>query len=195
MSDDSLAERLAAVERSVSAVDGVDPSYDYDALDDRVDSLAADVAELEAAVQAVRGYVGDVKRVNDEVEARADAAMAKAQSLERAFEAGDGCSPPEPARTESTSGCPRCGASGPEARGGGAATERASDGSAVDDGRLGETPHHVPTAGAGVAGHRRVGEAGDAVYPGTGGSSGMNGTRSGGEEDGGGLVARLREVL
>ena len=59
-------ERLAAVEREVG---------------DLVDR----VAELEAATQALRGYVGNVRAVNRETEQRAEAALAKAESVESAI--------------------------------------------------------------------------------------------------------------
>jgi hypothetical protein len=67
------------------------------------ESVAADVvaledrvAELEAAVQALRGYAGSVRAVNDRVEERADAAVATADdcrervvALERRVGGGD----------------------------------------------------------------------------------------------------------
>jgi hypothetical protein len=83
MPDDPLEERLAAVERAVRDGDGTAAVAD-ESLRDRVAAVEDDVADLEAAVQAVRGYVGGVRHVNDEVEQRADAAMAKAQAVERA---------------------------------------------------------------------------------------------------------------
>lgn len=91
MSDASLEERLAAVERALTEGDGSAPDLsapDRDVVE-RVETLEEDVAELEAAVQAVRGYVGSVKHVNDEVEQRADAAMAKAEAVERALADGE----------------------------------------------------------------------------------------------------------
>jgi hypothetical protein len=114
MPDESLGERLAAVERALVA-DG-DPeatiAVDRTALRDRVAALEEDVAELEAAVQAVRGYVGGVRHVNQTVEQRADAAMAKAQTVERALAGADhpgvdldGGPDPEPAdQPEDTGG-------------------------------------------------------------------------------------------
>jgi hypothetical protein len=84
MPDDPLEERLAAVERAVRDGDGTAAVAD-ESLRDRVAAVEDDVADLEAAVQAVRGYVGGVRHVNDEVEQRADAAMAKAHAVERAL--------------------------------------------------------------------------------------------------------------
>lgn len=50
-------------------------AVDVCALEDRV-------AELEAAVEALRGYAGSVRAVNDRVEERADAAVATVESLQ-----------------------------------------------------------------------------------------------------------------
>lgn len=47
-----------------------------------VSALTDRVAELEAAVQAIRGYTGSVRAVNDRVEERADAALATVESLQ-----------------------------------------------------------------------------------------------------------------
>lgn len=89
MSDETIERRLAAVERAVSTCPEDSPGDDNRSRDrdlaDRLDDVETDVAELEAAVQAVRGYVGSVKHVNDEVERRADAALAKADRVERAL--------------------------------------------------------------------------------------------------------------
>jgi len=101
MPEDPLEQRVAAVERALA--DGEAParaaSTDRDDAEDRLAALEEDVAELEAAVQAVRGYVGGVKHVNDEVEQRADAALAKAEAVERTLEAtradDDGAAPRE----------------------------------------------------------------------------------------------------
>jgi uncharacterized coiled-coil protein SlyX len=51
--------------------------------------LTERVAELEAATQALRGYVGNVRAVNRDIEQRADIALAKAESLESAFAVDD----------------------------------------------------------------------------------------------------------
>jgi hypothetical protein len=88
--DDALRERVEALERAVT-----DGEHDLSAFADdaaaveRLDTLEADVAdlarrveELEAATQALRGYVGNIRSVNTEVEQRADAALAKAETLE-----------------------------------------------------------------------------------------------------------------
>lgn len=94
--EDAIERRLAAVERALT--DGHDPDdlaalRDGAALADRVEDLEAATAELErraddldAAVQALRGYVGNVRHVNRRVERRADAALAAATD----GEGGDG---------------------------------------------------------------------------------------------------------
>lgn len=68
-----LKRRLAAVERAL-----VDDEADLEPVPtdhDRIDELERRVDELGAAVQALRGYVGRVRHVNDRVERRADAAL------------------------------------------------------------------------------------------------------------------------
>jgi uncharacterized protein YoxC len=86
--EDSIERRLEAVERALT-----DGDHDLSALGEeadaleRLDALAADVeslgdrvAELEAATQAIRGYVGNVRAVNQDVEQRADLALSKAEA-------------------------------------------------------------------------------------------------------------------
>ena len=73
---DSVERRLAAVERALSEEEPIERA-------DRLDDLTDRVAELEAAVQAVRGYVGEVRAINEDVERRADRALRKAQAIER----------------------------------------------------------------------------------------------------------------
>lgn len=86
--DETLEERLAAVERALT--DGDHDLTELTAAGEtaqRLDDLAADVAELderiaelEAATQALRGYVGNVRAVNEEVEQRADLALETAEA-------------------------------------------------------------------------------------------------------------------
>lgn len=96
--DESLEARLAAVERTLT-----DGDHDTDALADaaevaeRIETVESDladltdrVAELEAASQALRGYVGNVRAVNEEVQQRADLALSKAET---AAEAASGTPP------------------------------------------------------------------------------------------------------
>jgi chromosome segregation ATPase len=87
---ETLAERLRTVERTVT--DGATEFPEVtelgeleervDSLEQRVDDIDERTAELEAATQALRGYVGNVRAVNDEVEQRADAALAATDRLE-----------------------------------------------------------------------------------------------------------------
>jgi len=86
--DESIEKRLAAVERALT-----DGDHDLTALSEagdvaaRVDRLEAAVeeyddriAELEAGTQALRGYVGSVRAVNEDVRQRADRALELAES-------------------------------------------------------------------------------------------------------------------
>jgi chromosome segregation ATPase len=90
MDREDLADRLAAVERSLTEGD-VDhsPVADdaavvarLDELEDRAAALDERLAEVESAVQALRGYVGGVESVNEDVERRANAAVARVERLE-----------------------------------------------------------------------------------------------------------------
>ena len=71
-----LERRLEAVERALSDEEPLERI-------DRLDDLEERVVELEAAVQALRGYVGSVRAVNEDVERRADRAFRKAAVVER----------------------------------------------------------------------------------------------------------------
>lgn len=94
----ALERRLAAVERAVdgsgreepNATDTTDStdradatSPDRESLDRRLDTLESRVDELDAALQAVRGFLGGIDAVNEAVESRADAAIAAVDRLER----------------------------------------------------------------------------------------------------------------
>ncbi|WP_134672524.1 DUF7310 family coiled-coil domain-containing protein [Halorussus marinus] len=92
MSDlETLDERLRAVERALTGEDrdltdlrtGAELAAETDALADRLDEAENRLDELDAATQALRGYVGNARTVNETVERRADAALAKAEALER----------------------------------------------------------------------------------------------------------------
>jgi len=94
MSERDLEARLDAVERALTdgetdltgLEEAADHAAEIDRLDERIESLESTVADLDAAVQAVRGYAGNVRAVNREVERRASAALAKAETLENAVE-------------------------------------------------------------------------------------------------------------
>ncbi|WP_436927858.1 DUF7310 family coiled-coil domain-containing protein [Halosimplex amylolyticum] len=97
MSERDLEARVDAVERALTddGTDLTDLRETADAVGEanelasRVDALEDRVDELEAGLQAVRGYAGNVRAVNREVERRASAALAKAEALETAVETGD----------------------------------------------------------------------------------------------------------
>jgi hypothetical protein len=88
--DDALAERLDAVERTLTDEDLAVPDLgdaaeltrEVESLSARLDDVEERLDDLDAATQALRGYVGNVRAVNEEVERRADAALAKAESVE-----------------------------------------------------------------------------------------------------------------
>lgn len=91
---ETLDERLRAVERALTDDDATLPALDdaasltrrVDRAEDQLDDLAARVDDLDAAVQALRGYVGNVRHVNEDVERRADAALARVERLEAAVD-------------------------------------------------------------------------------------------------------------
>lgn len=100
MSDDAtdadrLHERLRAVERALTGDDRsvaelheeATATAERETLDERLTEIETRVEELEAATQAVRGYVGSIRAVNREVERRADLALARA--TDRRDEEGD----------------------------------------------------------------------------------------------------------
>jgi hypothetical protein len=87
--DDRLEERVAALERALTdghADDGFPEAGRMDARLDELEATVADhddrVAELDAAVQALRGFAGGVRAVDEAVERRADAAVAGVDRLE-----------------------------------------------------------------------------------------------------------------
>ncbi|SEK40147.1 DUF7310 family coiled-coil domain-containing protein [Haloferax larsenii] len=88
-----LVARLDAVERTLTGTDApVSDLEDLAAVEERVSDLESTVEtltermdDIDAATQAIRGYLGGVRAVNESVERRADAALAKAESLEAAL--------------------------------------------------------------------------------------------------------------
>jgi len=114
-SQEALEKRIAALERAIT-----DGEADYGALADsaataervetlesRLDNLTDRVGELDAATQALRGYVGNVRSVNREVERRADTALSKVESLEAHRGEQESGAPAERR-------CPRCGRGEPD---------------------------------------------------------------------------------
>ena len=92
---DDLRERVEAVERAVTdgegeltaLADGAARAERVATLEDDLETLQADLAEVEAATQALRGYVGNVRSANESVEARADSAVAAVEALEERVDA------------------------------------------------------------------------------------------------------------
>ncbi len=84
--DRRLDERLRAVERALTGTDrpvadlesSASAAEERERLDERLCDLETRIEELEAATQAVRGYVGAIRAVNREVERRAALALAAA---------------------------------------------------------------------------------------------------------------------
>lgn len=98
---DTVDERLRAVERAISAdgaadVELTDPTGE---LGERIEALEAEVADLDAAVQAIRGYVGHVRSVDESVANEADSALAAVDDLRKRvnrLEEGDDRFSPDP---------------------------------------------------------------------------------------------------
>lgn len=135
-SQEALEKRIAALERTITdgegeysaLADGAATAERVETLEARLDDLSDQVAELDAATQALRGYVGNIRSVNREVEQRADAALAKVESLES--QQGQQTRTGREERS-----CPRCGrtrADGTDGSGG-------SDGDQRSDRAHGET--------------------------------------------------------
>ncbi|WP_224332494.1 DUF7310 family coiled-coil domain-containing protein [Haloprofundus halobius] len=86
-----LESRLGAVERTATGTetpvadlsDAAELDVRLTAVEESVSDLDDRLSELDAAVQALRGYVGGVRAVNRDVKRRADAALAAVESLER----------------------------------------------------------------------------------------------------------------
>jgi hypothetical protein len=96
---DDLTRRLEAVERAVtdghtdlaSLHDAADAEARLAELERRLDEVDARLADLDATAQALRGYLGGVDGVAEDVERRAALALAKAEAVEDAvFEGDDG---------------------------------------------------------------------------------------------------------
>lgn len=104
---ETVSERLRTVERAVTDETTEFPKVTelaaledrVDAVEQRVDDIDERTAELEAATQALRGYVGNIRAVNDDVEQRANAALAATDQLEARLDE-ELSSTPGPAETE-----------------------------------------------------------------------------------------------
>lgn len=87
---ETIEQRLSAVERALTDGDAEfeslavadDLEKRLTALEERLDDVESQLTELDAATQALRGYVGNVRSVNQEVERHAETALAKVEQLE-----------------------------------------------------------------------------------------------------------------
>ena len=89
MDRDPLADRVAALERAVTdghvddgLQDAAQTAARLDEVASTVEALHDRVAELEATVQALRGFAGGVRAVDEAVERRANDAAARVDRLE-----------------------------------------------------------------------------------------------------------------
>lgn len=78
MEEDTLEARLSAVERAVTDEDSTPHRTDVTS---RLDEVESRLRDLEAATQALRGYVGDVRARDDRAERRADASLAEVSQV------------------------------------------------------------------------------------------------------------------
>lgn len=78
---DPIEQRVAAVERRLDAEAPEPTNVEVD-----LEQLQEQIAELEAAVEAIEAYVGHVERTDDELERRANAALAAIDDLEARVE-------------------------------------------------------------------------------------------------------------
>lgn len=190
---DDLRTRLAAVERACSDGADVGPADLADATEaaaelkhasGRLDELEDRVAELESATQALRGYVGSIRAVNERVERRADRALA-------ASRAG-------PSRERSVAERPDMGGTAIERW----AVERPAAGSPEESGPAEEPPANEGEHQPDDSGEGEVLVAGDGSEGGdvsaAGGCPAQEGSDSEdapGDDDAAPLVERLRDAL
>jgi hypothetical protein len=88
--EDDLTDRVETLERAITGeeYDLSALSTDADALDrvsqleERAEKIETQIEELEAVTQALRGYVGNIRAVNEDVENRAETALSKVENLE-----------------------------------------------------------------------------------------------------------------
>lgn len=176
----ALAERIAAVERALAEngggrtrESGPEDASLADRVDEataRLDDLGERVDELDAAVQALRGYAGGFRAVNEAVERRADLTLATARGASRAEAADD---------------------EGPAPEGG--TPDRESAGSAGDADAVERAPPDQPAVAAAVP---PTDDAGSSATPRTASNmprdSGRDPER---EAADGGVLDRLRDAL
>lgn len=89
--DDELLDRVETLERAVT-----DGDHDFsgltddtaalerlESLEDHLEEIDEEITELKAATQALRGYVGNIRAVNEDVENTAEKALSKVERLEQ----------------------------------------------------------------------------------------------------------------
>ncbi|MDQ2073102.1 DUF7310 family coiled-coil domain-containing protein [Haloarcula sp. NS06] len=157
---ETLAERLRTVERAVT--DGTTEFPEVtnlaelenrmDTVEQRIDDIDERTAEIEAATQALRGYVGNIRTVNEDIEQRADAALAATDRLEDRLDeelSSPSASGPQAAGTDQLRAETAQGHPGLSDRGDhtetNATTEEPTDFSAITDG--GDPDDETPDAG------------------------------------------------
>ncbi|WP_058994522.1 hypothetical protein [Haloarcula sp. CBA1127] len=156
---ETLADRLRTVERAVTdgttefpeVTELAELESRVDTVEERIDDIDERTAALEAATQALRGYVGNIRAVNEDVEQRADAALAATDRLEDRLdeELSSSTSDPPAAgtdqlRAETAQGHPGLSGSGDHTETN-ATTEEPTDFSAITDG--GDPDDETPDAG------------------------------------------------
>ncbi|MHC3378581.1 DUF7310 family coiled-coil domain-containing protein [Haloarcula sp. H-GB5] len=165
---ETLAERLRTVERTVTdgttefpeVTELAELESRMDTVEERIDDIDERTAELEAATQALRGYVGNIRAVNEDVEQRADAALAATDRLEirldEALSSPSTSDPPaagtDQLRAETAQGHPGLSDSGDRTETN-ATTEEPTDFSAITDGG---DPDNDGTPDAGIVGRIRA---------------------------------------
>jgi hypothetical protein len=211
--DDQLEQRVATLERAVTDGEG-DPAALADAAVtaerlDGIETTAEDledrVAELEAATQALRGYVGEVRSVNREVEERADLALSRVEKLVGGANTADVARDEPAERSQRNVGedsqrrerCGRCGQPTDDEPG-------ASGGSAATAPRSQREQHSGPTGGErpdaaaldGGSWDPGASRSAGASWAGSGDSASRGGGGQAGEGSGAdGPIARLRKLL
>jgi hypothetical protein len=94
---ETIDRRLRAVERAITdadtppvdLADAAEATDRIERLEDRIDDVDRRLADLEAAVRALRGYVGNVRSVNEDVEQTATAALSTVRSVQRRLDEQD----------------------------------------------------------------------------------------------------------
>lgn len=111
---ETLEHRIETLERAITDGDHdlsalaaeADAVDRLETLETRVDDIDDRVSELEAATQALRGYVGNIRSVNTDVEQRAETALATVESLESALDIDEGVVTGPPASAGETTAAP-----------------------------------------------------------------------------------------